>query len=222
MSSTAAAELYGSGLLHATELRAVSEHGEELPLLLERYVGTADCDEADLLDRALAPVIDVGCGPGRHVLALSRRGVHTVGVDISPGAVELARRRGARVIEGSTFDRLPGAGSWGSALLLDGNIGIGGRPAGLLARIGALLRPGGTALVELEPPGTISETLRVRLESAAACSDFFPWARVGVDDVERLAASGGYALSECWCAGERWFAQLARTRAVARQPRAAA
>lgn len=215
--STPAVELYGSGLLCATVLRAVSEHGEELPLLLDRYVASPGADEDRVLDRAIAPVIDVGCGPGRHILALSRRGVHAVGVDISPGAVQLARRRGARVIEGSIFDRLPGAGSWGSALLLDGNIGIGGRPAELLSRTGALLRRGGVALVEVEPPGASSQTLRVRLESETDRSDYFPWARVSVDDVGELARSCGFALGECWSAGGRWFARLDRRHAVWRE-----
>lgn len=36
-------------------------------------------------------VLDVGCGPGRHALALADRGVHVVGVDISPRFVAVAR-----------------------------------------------------------------------------------------------------------------------------------
>ena len=50
-------------------------------------------DEA-VLDRAQAPVLDVGCGPGRHVLALARRGHLALGVDIAPG--RRARRPAAR------------------------------------------------------------------------------------------------------------------------------
>src|SRR3954469_24093478 len=36
-------------------------------------------------------VLDAGCGPGRHSLALARRGIAVVGVDASPDFVELAR-----------------------------------------------------------------------------------------------------------------------------------
>ncbi|MDH5289027.1 MAG: class I SAM-dependent methyltransferase [Acidimicrobiia bacterium] len=43
-------------------------------------------------------VLDVGCGPGRHALALARLGFHVVGVDISATFVELARE--AAEVEG--------------------------------------------------------------------------------------------------------------------------
>ncbi len=52
--------------------------------------------EVDYLVDALglAPgqeVLDVGCGPGRHSLALARRGFTVLGVDASPEFVDLAR-----------------------------------------------------------------------------------------------------------------------------------
>jgi len=37
-----------------------------------------------------ARVLDVGCGPGRHALALARRGIEVQGVDLSPEFVDLA------------------------------------------------------------------------------------------------------------------------------------
>lgn len=36
-------------------------------------------------------VVDVGCGNGRHLHALAQRGIHGVGVDVSPELVEAAR-----------------------------------------------------------------------------------------------------------------------------------
>jgi SAM-dependent methyltransferase len=36
-------------------------------------------------------VLDAGCGPGRHSFALGRRGIHVVGVDLSPDFIDLAR-----------------------------------------------------------------------------------------------------------------------------------
>jgi len=39
-------------------------------------------------------VLDIGCGPGRHALELQRRGHDVTGIDVSPGAVAVARDRG--------------------------------------------------------------------------------------------------------------------------------
>jgi SAM-dependent methyltransferase len=36
-------------------------------------------------------VLDAGCGPGRHALALARLGINVVGVDLSPDFIALAR-----------------------------------------------------------------------------------------------------------------------------------
>lgn len=210
-----AIDLYGEGLWQALDercerplLRAISACGETLPLALERYVGPVIHDDERALSRAVGPVLDIGCGPGRHVLALARRGTVAVGVDISPMAVRMARRRGAVVIEGSIFDRLPGAGHWGSALLLDGNIGIGGQPAELLSRVRALLRATGVVVVEVDPPGLPTKTLSVRLEAPHAVSAWFPWAQVGMSDLEHLAQCAGFQVADRWRAGERWFAEL--------------
>jgi SAM-dependent methyltransferase len=212
-----ALELYGTELLRASlrqsgpgALRLVDHAGEELPLEIGRYVGVPGREDSGVLRRAQAPVLDVGCGPARHALALGRSGVMAVGVDISPLAVQLARRRGATVIEASVFDPLPLEGAWGSALLLDGNIGIGGCPESLLARVADLVRPGGLILVELEAPHVATGSVQVRLETSAARSHPFAWARVGFDDLLAVAAGAGCEVSERWRGGERWFAALTR------------
>src|SRR5207249_2951296 len=92
------------------------------------------------LTRAVGPVLDIGCGPGRHVVALAEMGVPVLGIDVTADALAAARTRGALVLERSVFDRVPGAGRWGTALLLDGNLGIGGEPVMLLSRVASLLR----------------------------------------------------------------------------------
>lgn len=220
MSAAAAAQLsavdlYGAELLRAASLpsygaglRIVDHLGERLPVAIERYLGPSADEERGVLERASGPVLDVGCGPGRHLLALSHLGIAAVGLDISPLAAGIARSRGACVIEASVFDSIPGAGSWGSALLLDGNIGIGGAPAELLERIGDLLQPGGVALVEVEPPGVATRPLMVSLETDEARSEWFAWARLSVDGLGPIADAAGFEVAECWQGGSRWFAAL--------------
>lgn len=96
-------------------------------------------------------VLDLGCGPGRHSLALARRGVDVVGVDHSDEFVALAREaahaenlsaefRAADVRdlqERDAFDAV--------ICLCQGGFGLlGGRDdEALIARFAAALKPGG-------------------------------------------------------------------------------
>ena len=173
-----------------------------------RWFAAPSPAEAAVLEAATGPVLDIGCGPGRHLLALGAAGVDAAGIDASPVMVALARRRGATAFQGSIFDAVPGAGRWGSCLLMDGNLGIGGRPRTLLAQTRRLLRPGGRVLVEAGPPGTASRRRTVRLGVAGTVGSPFPWVDVGLDRVSSLADAVGLTVTRTWSADHRWFAAL--------------
>ena len=153
-------------------------------------------------------MLDVGCGPGRLLHALAARGVFALGVDLSSAAVALAREGGAHAIVGSIFDELPGAGSWRTALLLDGNIGIGGQPVRLLQRVGSLLSGPGALLVELDGPRTRSGPLQARLQTPLTASVWFEWARVAFEDIDTVAGAAGFRVQRRWQVGDRCFACL--------------
>ena len=135
-------------------------------------------------------------------------GIVTLGIDISGPALAVARQRGAPVLHRSIFGRIPGRGRWGTALLLDGNIGIGGDPELLLRRVAGLLRVGGRTLVELEPPGRGRNRDLVRLEHDGEAGPWFAWAEVGVDELEDLARGAGLRVHDIWSDGNRHFARL--------------
>ena len=175
---------------------------------LERWCGRVDAVDLALLARAEGPVLDVGCGPGRLVVELARRGQSALGVDVAAAAVRLTTHAGGAAIRRSVFDPLPGEGRWGAVLLVDGNVGIGGDPVALLARCRALAAPDGRVLVELEAPGTGCSTVRTRLERAGEATPWCDWAHVGVDAVAAPAACAGLRVQESWGAGDRWFASL--------------
>jgi SAM-dependent methyltransferase len=207
-----AAGIFGAALdsADADGLVARDDDGRAWPLPVARWLGPATGADERVLARARGPVLDIGCGPGRHVHALTRRGVLALGVDVSPVAVRLARERGAPALEASIFDRIPGAGTWRTALLLDGNIGIGGVPAALLRRAAALLVGDGDVLVEVEAPGAAVGALRLRLEHDGRRSAPFTWARVPADTIAEPAAAAGLTVADAWADDGRRFAQLRR------------
>ena len=110
--------------------------------------GRNPADDRFLLAHCEGPTIDVGCGPGRLTAELARRGVRTLGVDLSAEAVEAAAARCAPVLTADVFGPLPGEGRWRTALLADGNVGIGGDPVALLRRVRGLVEPGGRVVVD--------------------------------------------------------------------------
>jgi SAM-dependent methyltransferase len=179
-------------------------------LPLRRWLAPVDAVDRALLAHAVAPVLDIGCGPGRHLAALAAAGHEGLGLDLSPVAVRIARDRGADVILRSVFADVPRAGSWRTALLLDGNIGIGGRPEALLGRARDLVAPGGSVLVETAPPGHPTRRERVRIEARGTRSPWFGWATVGSDGIGPLARAAGLRPAALLDLGGRWFARLER------------
>jgi hypothetical protein len=108
----------------------------------------------------------------------------------------------------SVFDPLPGQGRWGTALLADGNIGIGGFPDELLRRCARLLAPGGRLLIEVERD-EVDERMTAWLEHAdGRRGAAFPWARLGVSALLELAAAAGLHVLEEWDHADRVFVSV--------------
>ena len=203
-------ELYAGGLQHQRRrLRARLASGASIQLDLDRWLGSADAADLTVIARATGPVLDIGCGPGRHVVACGNHGLQALGVDVSRAAVAEARRRGAQAVETCVFADVPDAGRWQTALLLDGNIGIGGDAPALLRRASALLAPDGGVIVEAGRPGSATVVERVRLECETLHSDWFPWARVAIDDLPAVASRAAMVVESTWECEGRWFARVA-------------
>jgi SAM-dependent methyltransferase len=183
--------------------------GEALDLDPGRWHAPADAEELEVLTSVEGPVIDLGCGPGRLVVSLTSQGVRALGVDSSPVAVALARRRGAAVVECDLFGPLPDEGRWGTALLFDGNVGIGGDPTRLLARCRELTGGQGQVVAEVQPPGRGWRRFTAWLERDGERSQPFAWAEVGADAIGGLARAAGLELAALvQTASGRWFARL--------------
>ncbi len=186
----------------------VDERGDEFDLPVTRWQAVADPDDHLLLDACAGATIDIGCGPGRMSAALGERGTVVLGVDVVPEAVAQTRARDVPALLCDIFDPVPGEGTWGTALLADGNIGIGGDPVTLLARARELVHPGGRVVLDLEPPGHGITVTWTRLRCAGLESKPFRWARVCAEAVHTVAAEAGLLVRHTGWTDHRWYAVL--------------
>jgi SAM-dependent methyltransferase len=161
-------------------------------------------------------VLDAGCGPGRHALALVRRGFEVLGVDLSAEFIGLAREAAAREdlparfevvdVRGLTLDTPVDA----AICLCQGGFGLLGGPGDVDAfhAIARVVRPGGglavsafsTAFVlrHLEPGESFNVATGVLHEVSIARDsdgrerDFDLWTTCFTPrELELLAASAG-------------------------------
>jgi SAM-dependent methyltransferase len=101
-------------------------------------------------------VLDIGAGAGRHSLVVQRRQLESVAIDISPGAVEVCRRRGVRDARVLPLDEIDESlGVFDTVLLLCGNFGLAGgweETIALLEKLHSLTGPGARIVLDTVDP----------------------------------------------------------------------
>jgi SAM-dependent methyltransferase len=158
-------DAYGLALLDWLE-RGV---GEEIVERDDGFLATAGGPEAYFhpVRRWLAPerqalryvrgrVLDVGCGAGRVALELQRRGRDLVAIDVSPLAVEVARRQGVRDARVLPLERADTRlGPIDTVVMFGNNFGLLGgarHAAGLLRRLHRLTTARGRIVASTVDP----------------------------------------------------------------------
>jgi SAM-dependent methyltransferase len=180
------------------------------PMALDVSRWTTPADAVDMLvvARCEPPVIDLGCGPGRMVQALAESGRAALGVDISSVAVGMSMARGGLALRRRIDEPLPAEGRWGTALLMDTNVGLGGNVGALLARCMRLVTPGGLIICEVDPLPERHDVHTVVLRTEAATSPPMEWSRIGTSALLQAVASLDLLLVEEWMSGGRAFVAL--------------
>lgn len=190
-------------------LHSLAGHrGHALGAGYPRWIRPADPVDEMVVLRCEAPVLDIGCGPGRMVAALQRSGRAALGIDISRRAVTLGLGRGGQLLRRGVCDALPGEGRWGTALLLDGNIGIGGDVAAMLGRCRGLVGPGGLIICEVDPDPLCDEAYELVLSGAGLHCPPTAWCSVGLARVRQVADRLDLIVAEEWRADGRAFVAL--------------
>lgn len=123
-------------------LRACHQAGQRPGVVFEvverddAWIGVTDAatyfsalEDWPAIERQMYPeitgrVLDIGCGAGRHATVLAAAGRKVIGVDPSPGAVEVARARGVDARQGSVTSLPDGIDHVDAILLFGHNIGL--------------------------------------------------------------------------------------------------
>lgn len=109
------------------------------------------------------PVLDVGCGPGKHASWLQERGCDVVAIDVSPNAVRAARDRGLdRACLMDMFNLALQRDRFCSVIAIGTQLGLAGSIPGVrafLSDLALVTDEGAVALVDsYDPAGLDPET----------------------------------------------------------------
>lgn len=157
----------------------------------------------------------MGCGAGRHALYLQRRGYDVVGLDLSPGAIEVAGERGLEetahmaVTDLADYDGEP----FETVCLFGNNFGLVGtheRAPAILGAIDAATTDDATILAESMDPratddsdhlayherneerGRLPGALRIRIRYKTATTGWYDYLLVSQDGMESVISETGW------------------------------
>jgi SAM-dependent methyltransferase len=164
-------------------------------------------------------VLDVGCGAGRHALHLQSLGFEVVGIDRSPLAIEVCKRRGVKNVFVISIDELAGGeveiGAFDSVIMMGHNIGLlHGWDEGrnILSGLSRITSPGARIIGTTRVPcktddpdhlayqqwnrerGRMPGQIRFRIRHRKLASDWLDYLFLSPDEFRALAAGTGWRL----------------------------
>ena len=154
-------------------------------------------------------VLDAGCGTGEHTLLAAASGAEAVGVDISPRAIEQARRKAAERGITARFEvgdvlHLGDLGLTGDTVIDSGLCHVldDGQRAQYVASLASVLRPGGTCYLMCfsdRQPGAFGPRRIRQDELITAFSDGWAIVSITADSFE-LTREFSAATARAWLA----------------------
>ncbi|MFX0115752.1 MAG: methyltransferase domain-containing protein [Candidatus Hodarchaeota archaeon] len=193
--------------------------------------------EQSVLQNAQSPVLDLGCGAGRHSLYLQDKGLIVVAMDLSPGALLVTQERGIKkTIQGNICNLPSFQQSFSSFLALGNNFGLCGGPdktCEILETLGRIANADATLITSFldpkpdsndtdpvhreyhtqnrrkgKPPGLIAVRVRYRKMKTPFFPLYHPTIKEFRDIVQKTEA---WVLEDIQQAGIQYFAVLRKT-----------
>lgn len=184
--------------------------------------------------RLTGHVLDIGVGAGRLALSLQDRGIAVTGLDISSGALEVARARGVRDVVRATVQEHAASGSrYDSFALFGANLGLlesrEHAPEFLgaierMARPGAQIVAGGSNPYVGKDPierayqernrarGRLSGQWRIRLRYRVLATPWFDYLYCSPGELEDLTADTGWRVTDLDDPGDGAYTAVLRRR----------
>ncbi|QFZ55389.1 class I SAM-dependent methyltransferase [Oceanihabitans sp. IOP_32] len=137
---------YSEDLITSTHIS--DEDTLPIPYLFRDYKAMPKLEQ-QALKLAKGTVLDVGCGAGNHSLYLQEKGLKVKAIDISNGAIQVAKKRG--VLQAEVKPILEETDSFDTILLLMNGTGIFQELAQVskyLSHLKSLLKPNGQILMD--------------------------------------------------------------------------
>jgi SAM-dependent methyltransferase len=180
-------------------------------------------------------VLDVGCGAGRVCLHLEERGHEVVGIDLSPGAIEVCRQRGvadARVLAIEEVDE--SLGVFDTIVMFGNNFGLfadAKRAVRLLGVFHRITSPKGRIVAEsrdvyrTDDPahvryqasnrerGRMSGQIRIRVRFRDAATPWFDYLMVSLAEMRALAEPAGWKIARVFESDDPYVAVLEKVSA---------
>jgi SAM-dependent methyltransferase len=127
-------------------------------------------EDREALAEVRGRTLDVGCGGGRFLIPLQERGHDVVGIDVSPLALEVCRRRGGRNLREMSLAEVDDrVGPVDTVLMMGNNFGLFGNPRRarrLLRHFHRLTSPPGRIVAESLDPHRTSDPFHLALHAA--------------------------------------------------------
>jgi SAM-dependent methyltransferase len=174
--------------------------------------------EKSALSHCQGRVVDVGCGAGRIALYLQEKGHSVVGIDNSPGAIEVCRSRGVKELLDIPFTQIDSrVGEIDSFVLFGNNFGLFGslgRARWLLRRLKSLSSSNALIIAHTTDPyctqnqdhlayhernrkrGRLGGQLRIRIRYRKIIGPWMDYLLVSKQELEHIVKGTGWAVQQ--------------------------